>query len=619
MTPGSQARGDQHATARELIGRRLDEPLEAEPAARLEAHLRACPLCRTIAQAYEDDRRRLRALPSPPPPRDLWARTSVALDQAVASHGRRPVVGALGALTGLLVALAVIGRQVVPNAAPVESSPPSAPFAIPPQSLAFLASAGGELTLFSTQVNEVCPPPLLECPEANALTQPVLRLAGGLQPSALAVGADGQLLITGRDSHGYAVFGIVHLPPQLAEPTPAATSAAPTPTPRATPSSRVARTRQPGRSTGSATLTPIPAATPGRPAGGSPGVRPSESLPIAAASPPGGPISPQPSAAPTGTPAPTAVQPILSDVIETGAAAAWSPDGSVLAFSAMPADGSHGPDIYVWRPGDPTARALTKDHRSSFASWVGGRILVSRFAVLSADRMPTALLRGDVTPNMGTTVRVETLLLDPTSGKSRAVAALDGAWLPSVDPSGRFVAYWQGRLATAGATVVPVDGSLFIAAWPPMDPFEPTGGRGPAATPTGGVTSSQAPNATASAVPGSAPAILPLDGTGARVADWQIRWASDGSAYGLWLPGLAGSDVGSLTVVATPTGQGFGSTLLEPTPARRGAFALGLDRVAWVAPIGTTDGELRVAAWGPHGHGGLRVRQLDSSEGVPAF
>jgi hypothetical protein len=56
-------------------------------------------------------------------------------------------------------------------------------------------------------------------------------------------------------------------------------------------------------------------------------------------------------------------------------------------------------------------------------------------------------------------------LLDPASG-GRADLALPG-WRPVVDPSGRWVVYWSGRLTLDPATVswVPLDGGFAIAPW----------------------------------------------------------------------------------------------------------------------------------------------------------
>ena len=81
------------------------------------------------------------------------------------------------------------------------------------------------------------------------------------------------------------------------------------------------------------------------------------------------PVAP-PSPPATAVPGLTVVS-ILDDVHSAGAPPAWSRNGEVLAFSAMPADGSHGPDVYTWRQGDDVAQPLTEDHASYFASWSG--------------------------------------------------------------------------------------------------------------------------------------------------------------------------------------------------------------------------------------------------------
>ena len=78
----------------------------------------------------------------------------------------------------------------------------------------------------------------------------------------------------------------------------------------------------------------------------------------------------------------------------------------LLAFSAMPTDRSRGPDLYVWRAGEPRARKLTNDHRTWFASWSMSRIVVSRTA-----------------PKTGG-VDVRTVLIDPGMGRSHLIECL---------------------------------------------------------------------------------------------------------------------------------------------------------------------------------------------------
>src|SRR5258706_3336851 len=71
-----------HVRARADLSNRLDTPLEPKEANWLSSHLEACPDCRVIADAYAAQRLELRALRDrmPPPPRDLWARTSAAIE-----------------------------------------------------------------------------------------------------------------------------------------------------------------------------------------------------------------------------------------------------------------------------------------------------------------------------------------------------------------------------------------------------------------------------------------------------------------------------------------------------------------------------------------------------------
>ena len=66
---------------------RLDGPLGLAEATWLDEHLAGCPACAAIAAAYEADRLaapRACATTPPEPPRDLWARTAAAIEQAAA-------------------------------------------------------------------------------------------------------------------------------------------------------------------------------------------------------------------------------------------------------------------------------------------------------------------------------------------------------------------------------------------------------------------------------------------------------------------------------------------------------------------------------------------------------
>ena len=91
--------------------------------------------------------------------------------------------------------------------------------------------------------------------------------------------------------------------------------------------------------------------------------------------------SPEPTDEPTPDPTPEVeVTPttdgaieIASDVVVVGSVAAYNDDGSRFAFTARPADGSAGPDVYVWNPSDARARAVTDDHASGLRGLAGQR------------------------------------------------------------------------------------------------------------------------------------------------------------------------------------------------------------------------------------------------------
>jgi hypothetical protein len=106
------------------------------------------------------------------------------------------------------------------------------------------------------------------------------------------------------------------------------------------------------------------------------------------------------------------------------------------------------------------------------------------------------------------------------------------------------------------------------------------------------------------------------------VREWQGQWSTDGQVLGIWISDAVGSTWGSLVVRAIDVRAELGlhsDPLVSATLARRG-FALGLNRVAWVAPSDADpEGELRVRTWGSDGVGGFNLESLDGEEVVPAF
>jgi anti-sigma factor RsiW len=69
-----------HDRARMLAAESVDGSLAPGDAEWLDAHLGACPDCAAVAEEYRAIHLELGSLATPEPPRDLWARTSAALD-----------------------------------------------------------------------------------------------------------------------------------------------------------------------------------------------------------------------------------------------------------------------------------------------------------------------------------------------------------------------------------------------------------------------------------------------------------------------------------------------------------------------------------------------------------
>jgi hypothetical protein len=570
----------QHDRARARAAERLDGPLEASEAAWLDEHLASCDECSAIAADYAAQRLALRALrdPAPVPPRDLWARTAAAIEREP-RHGsaasRRPRGSALrpfALLAGALVVAIAVGALTssqwpfsgvtttpgtlsTPPAIAAGSPSPSAvaptPLAVGPKDVAYLSiGTDGSYNITTKRIDEVCPSGATGCvtnqPHENS------QSIGPLASPETVFGSEGKpLVVMGSGDNGSSVVAIL-------VPTEApggGSSQPPSETPATTPPEATA--------TPTATSTVAPSGEPSsEPPTGSPAVTesptpsPTESSPSTSEPP-----SPMPSLA-----AATAVE-IARDLHVVDTNAGYAPDGSAFAFTAEPADGSHGPDIYIWHVGDERAEAVTSDHRSVFGSWAADGVVGSSLDVSSdgSSAAPQAIVVKDAT--------------EPV-----ALPAAGSIWRPVVDRSGTNAVYWTGSLARDGDGWQAGDGRLVIGRW------------GDAAT---------APDASA---PATAPAAS--DQAQARhettiakgpLKDWDARWDETGTRLAVWIADPKDPTVGKLSLYVVNPFDGtidLADPPLHDAPALAG-FSIDDGRLAWAAPDdGSADGgRVLILAW----------------------
>jgi hypothetical protein len=625
--PGRHRRSqddDVHARARRLASERVDEPLAEADATWLESHLATCAGCVDVTGAYEAQRAALRGLAMPEPPRDLWARTRAAIEAETASaaprrSARRSFVP-LGALSGALVVAVVVGASLLstPVVAPSPSAPPSPVSPLPssePQATPIAVAAGevgwlarrddGTYALAYAPIDQVCQTEIRpDCPPIDARMTGTLTLTA-VPRAVVRSPTQDQLVVVDastRDTGG-AVY-VVAVPGPGATPSPS-----PEPSPSVEPSPSTPASPEP---------TPVPSPSPS----GSPVLSPSpEPTASPVPSPLPSPGSPEPSVAPTVQPTvepttsaepspsadPSGVVAIADGVIVVGEAAAYSPDGHWFAFSARPADGSHGPDIYLWQVGDAAARPVTDDGRSFFSAWVGGRILGSR-AVPAADPTaspsPTHAPSGspstepsavagaspDVSPAPVSAESVS-FLLDPESGYAQMLPGA-GIWRPVVDPTGSFAVYWEGSIVAdaTGVDWLPGEGRLVVAAW------DDDAGLPPPQAPSLGSPEPSIVGASPSPVV-SRPVTV---ATGA-IGEWDVQWDETGALFAVWVASAGDPNIGALSLHTVDRATGAldpDGPILSDVPALAG-FSIGDGRLAWATPPGQ-DGQgsrLAVLAW----------------------
>ena len=595
-----------HDRARALTAREMVEALPEDAAGWLATHLEGCAECRQDREAYLADRELLRGLreQAPEPPRDLWARTSAALDRESRARSRRSAAPArrwqglpLGAAAGALIIAVVIGVTNFPPPIPPDSTPGGSvvavvtvdpqptPFDIDARPVAWVrAAADGSWELVTSDVDAVCPRARPSCEALGG--EDLLPVNLGSAPTGVTFSPNEDQLVVESHGEGVAPDSIFVLdldPEPTASPTPAGP---PTPTPPASP-----------------TVTEDPTA----------------------------PASPPP-----GSPAPTPITPdgavqIASGVVVVGETA-YSADGQWLAFSARPSDGSTGPDLYLWKVGDTTAVAVTTDHQTYFSAWLDGRVLASRIEPVPIETPgaePSAGASSDpaVPPASdpseaptgspsGPLPAVErhpaSFLLDPATLARTDIAQPD-VWMPVVDPTGRFVVYWAGTLIQAedGLDWRLGTGQLVLDGW--TDGSTPAPSSAPSDEPTTDpATATADPAATgAPAAPGPGPAGAPVPVVSDTTAAFKAKFDPTGTRLAVWVGEQLDAAIGRLHLIVLDPETGAieaGLTPLPGAPALR-KFTIDAGRLAWVSPSGQDGQEsaVQVLGWLRNEFGEIRT------------
>lgn len=590
-----------HGRARELAARRIDEALDIADEAWLERHLATCGECRAIAAEYEEQRGLLRAQRDvqPVPPRDLWARTAAAIESGDTRGRARPASQwsgrlAMAPIVGLLVIVIAVGVGLLNgvalfppgNAPSVGGGVGATPIPLTAGDVQVLSRSGGTLELSTRKIDAVCPVGVEACGNTGTTDNTALSELGDLGPfDAYLSPTEDRIVVVQRGSNASGVYVVpvhattaptptVSTPPATPavtdSPVPASPSATPEPSggpgETASPSptaSDVTGTDAPPPSatpTPSATAdtSPEPTTTPpeSAPPSSTPTTSP-EATPEPTSSPAESPVAPSPSPSVAVTPSADGTLEIARDVILVGSVSGYSADGMRFAFAARPADGSVGPDVYVWQTTDTVARPVTTDHASLFAGWLGDRLLVSRI-------------------DDGRPVNVA---LDPETDRETPVGTRQ-MWLPAVSPDQETAAWWEGSVVhgSDGYAWVPGGGRLVLGSWPDGSGRRQLLAAGP-------------------------------------LVDWHVRWDESGTALGVWVARGKPGSAGRLSVYLVDAKTGLvdlARPLFAEEPAFEG-FSLRSGRVAWTAPNESGGRTVKVFAWSGTARGQI---ELPTTDGV---
>lgn len=624
FTQHPDRRKDPHDQALRLASDDLVGPLGDLDAAWLEDHLATCRPCATEVEGFAADAALLRELrdAAPPVPRDLGARVSLALDDEMrralrrrggsrarprgAERHRRPARSAWagGALAGVavaaLVAILVLPLGLLPGTAPatlppdVIPLPAATPITVDTEPVAWVKRTNdGRYVISSAEVDQVCEgTDASSCGTLDGSATTVAAL--DVKPSSLLLPRDGNPAVVVGDDAVYAVSVSFDEPvtSPTADPSPVSTAEpaqspavpgasvtppADTPAPSVGPASPEPASpvpTEPGSSDAPSASpssepdppTPEPTATPTPET--SPEATPEPTLPPAATPEPATPLPTLPPV----TPAPTAetVLAIAEGVVLVGAPPAYSPDGKWVAFSARPRSGAQGPDVYTWRVGERRARAITDDHGSVFAGWLGDDVLASTARLAETPEVdPGAEVPGpDADP---AAVAARSFTIHP-SGRDQSMIPREGIWRPVVDPTDRLVVFWTGTLGWSreARTWLPAEGMLVAADWRAvLDPAADLERD-------------------------------PLPATSAEVDStrFEVRFDPAGRRLGVWVADPQAPGTGRLALIAVGASGSLREVLLSDAAALPG-FSLDAERIAWSTPPGRNGvgSHVTVYAW----------------------
>jgi trimeric autotransporter adhesin len=529
-----------HERARLLASAAIDEALEPADQAWLDEHLATCEDCSAAAEDLAAIHAQLRALEFPEPPRDLWARTSAALDAASVREARSraaarrrpsfgPLIGTAIAATAVVVvagasllwrspgtlsplATQTSGGTLGPGVTAAATGAVQAPIALVNGTSYWLAESDGVYTIVGGTTS---------CSTGSG----TCTVTGGTGSALGSIQSDTEIAaVLSSDATRAAVWTADKIAIVTLSSTPQ-TVTLDTLTPRPTVLSTVA---------------PTPAATAAAASDAAASAAPSASAALTAAV----------TAAVTGAPSATA---ILDGYEVVGRDPEFSADGTIVAFAARPVDRSTGPDVFIWRVGDERAHAISAHHLDVFDGWAGSRILVGEFSPGPG----------------GSAVEASSYVFDPATGNALRAAA--PMLIAGIDPSGTNVVYWAGAVEFDNATGLwrPGKGSLFYAplagmnlvpasltaaATEPPATATATGTPPDPATDNPDATATDGPSAEATQISTTASSgVVTLDGVG-NVRRWVVRWDATGRYVAAWTADGA-SDVGRVHVYeAIPTG-----------------------------------------------------------------